>query len=117
MSLDLNGEAVNDCAELAPQPVVSIFGDEVVDGPVSTFGDEVLDGFAATQISFDRTLVHFSVVPRNLTVKPDFVQLPPGVVAASVSKADTPRSAVAIIRKIETLITLKLTLVIRQKLP
>ncbi len=99
MSLALNGEALNNPAELAPQPVVPAFGDEVV--------DEVVDDFAATQTSFDPIFVHFSVEPPNLTVRPDFVHLPPGVFAADASKTDTQRSVVAIMRKIETLTTLR----------
>ena len=128
MSLTLNGEAVNNPAELAPQPDVPAFGADVVDevGCVPELPEPELPlplplplplDLCATQTSFVPTLVHFSVVLPDLAVRPAFAHLPPGVFAAFTSKADTPRSAVAIIRKTETLITLKLTLVIRQKLP
>lgn len=99
MSLDLNGEAVNDCAELAPQPDVPAFGADVV--------DDAVDGFAATHTSFVPTLVHFSVVLPDLAVRPDFAHLPPGVFAAFTSKAETPRSVAATVRTIETLTTLR----------
>jgi hypothetical protein len=109
MSLDLNGEAVNNPAELAPQPDVPAFGADVVDevGCVPELAEPELPlDLCTTQTSFVPTLVHFSVVLPDLAVRPDFAHLPPGVFAAFTSKADNPRSVAATVRTIETLTTL-----------
>ena len=118
MSLTLNGEAVNNPAELAPQPDVPAFGADVVDevGCVPELPEPELPlplplplplDLCATQTSFVPTLVHFSVVLPDLAVRPDFAHLPPGVFAAFTSKAETPRSVAATVRTIETLTILR----------